>query len=220
MINDHPSLKARHCHCHSQEEASPVSSPLYQLPFSVTTYRLVILATSSNQNETGRVYIMLRAARFPFHRLRRTGVYNPHFAGNAPSKQVRRDGRTMGLEKVNSRLTYSSQADVLQPAKTEMPPLAKAVASWIVHTITDDSKSPLQWNQYGSLWDGTSPHRAQKEPIPVSYPIRAASAPLLDNKRRQTHCQWKHGRQEPHSLSDRPQLLEVDTPPFVTWKLL
>ena len=68
---------------------------------------------------------MLRVARFPFHRQRRTGGYNPHFAENARSKQVRRDGHTMGLEKVNSCLTYSSKADVLQLAKTEMPSLAK-----------------------------------------------------------------------------------------------
>jgi hypothetical protein len=70
---------------------------------------------------------MLRVARFPFHRQRRTGGYIPHVAENARSKQVRRDGHTMGLEKVNSRLTYSSKADVLlQLAKTEMLSLAKA----------------------------------------------------------------------------------------------
>jgi hypothetical protein len=76
---------------------------------------------------------MLRVARFPFHRptqshrywLKRKGVYNPHFAGNAHSKQVRRDGHTIGLEKVNSRLTYSSKEDVLQVAKTEMLSPAK-----------------------------------------------------------------------------------------------
>ena len=62
----------------------------------------------------GRVYILLRVARFPFHMQRRTGGYNAHFAENAHSKQMRRDGYTMGLEKVNSRLTYNSKADVLQ----------------------------------------------------------------------------------------------------------
>jgi len=38
----------------------------------------------------------------------------------ARSRQVRRDGRNIGLEEVNSDLTYSSKADVPQPAKTEM----------------------------------------------------------------------------------------------------
>ena len=101
----------------------PVSSPLYKLLFSVTTCRLIL----ANQNETGPVYIMLRVARFPFHRLRRSHRYllrrmrvcNPHCAENACSRQVRWDGRTMDLEKVNSRLTYSSKADVQQPVKTE-----------------------------------------------------------------------------------------------------
>jgi hypothetical protein len=71
---------------------------------------------------------MLRVARFPFHRQRQTGPggYNPHVVENARSNQVRRDGHTMGLEKVNSRLTYSSKADVrLQLAKAEMSSLAK-----------------------------------------------------------------------------------------------
>ena len=87
---------------------------------------------------------MLRVACFPFHsprrshryRLRLTGIYNPHFARNAHSKQVRRDRRTMGLEKVNSRLTYASKADVLQPAKTEMPPLAKVDILLLVESYT------------------------------------------------------------------------------------
>jgi hypothetical protein len=101
---------------------SHLRSALYRLPFSVTTYRLIL----ANQNETGRAYLMLRVAHFPFHRQRRTGGYNPHVAENARNKQVRRDRHTMGLEKVNSRLTYSSKADVRrQLAKTEMPSLAK-----------------------------------------------------------------------------------------------
>ena len=78
---------------------------------------------------------MLRVARF--HRQRRTGEYNPHAAENARSKQVRRDGHTMGLEKVNSRLTYSSKAVVrLQLAKTEMPSLAKIDIPLLVESYT------------------------------------------------------------------------------------
>jgi len=78
---------------------------------------------------------MLRVARFhwQFHRprrshlyqLRRTDGYNQHSAGNAVSGQVRRDGGNLGLGQVNSRLTYSSKADVPQPAKSEMPAPAK-----------------------------------------------------------------------------------------------
>jgi hypothetical protein len=79
------------------------------------------------------MYIMLRVASSPFHRLRRfhhhplrqTRGYNQHSAGNIRSRQVRRDGGKMGLGQVNSSLTYSSKADVPQPAKTEMPAPAK-----------------------------------------------------------------------------------------------
>ena len=81
---------------------------------------------------------MLRVARFPFHRQRRAGGYNPHFAENARSKQVRRDGHTMGLEKVNSRLMYSYKVDVLQPAKTEMLPLAKVDIPLLVESSHRD----------------------------------------------------------------------------------
>jgi hypothetical protein len=87
---------------------------------------------------------MLRVARFPFHRQRQMGGYNPHFTENARSKQVRRDRHKMGLEKVNSRLTYSSKADVLQLAKTEMPSLANVDIPLLVESyirpsaITDD----------------------------------------------------------------------------------
>jgi hypothetical protein len=42
----------------------------------------------------------------------------------------------MGLEKVNSHLTYASKADVLQPAKTEMPPLAKVDILLLVESYT------------------------------------------------------------------------------------
>ena len=81
---------------------------------------------------------MLRVSRFIGRGGRAGPGYNLHFARNARTKQVRRDGRTMGLEKVNSRLMYSYKVDVLQPAKTEMLPLAKVDIPLLVESSHRD----------------------------------------------------------------------------------